>query len=328
MKDIHEEPASQTGLSPDAEPAGKASNSRRSNSVFYSRIIIVPFVLGVVATIVLIQPMQGTETALATDEPQPETVIDEIERLVTTSMAQDAVTRNQPIELVSPVVSPVSPKLPTAPVVAPIASSIDLATPTVSALASQAVPVAPPIVPASLPFIPATAPVVLAPSAEAAQVSAAVAIPEVTSELRPIARPEEAYARAPEPEVTIAETSDAIQQEITDQSPIDVQMDLLIQAALAGEYTVEVTEDLGKRQLILHLTKLEIDRQFVEALLEKAEKSGEISFPDGSSIANGKVDLDTALFNLVQKILISDGTIGGVKAARLMTQRAFVASGK
>lgn len=138
----------------------------------------------------------------------------------------------------------------------------------------------------------------------------------------------EASELAPEIETVVAEVVLSMEP-VEDAEPgVQSHISALKEAALSGLYSVEVRENNGKRHLVLRPDNMTIDDDLTKSLLLAAEEQGEISFPVGSSIENGKVDLDTMLFNLVQRTLVSDGTIEGTRAAREMTQRAFAASGR
>ncbi|NNK16378.1 MAG: LysM peptidoglycan-binding domain-containing protein [Sulfitobacter sp.] len=61
-------------------------------------------------------------------------------------------------------------------------------------------------------------------------------------------------------------------------------------------------------------------------LLLEAAQNGEIEIPASLNTADGNIDLDTLLFNLIQTSLAEDGTPEGAEAAREMSRRAFAAS--
>lgn len=154
---------------------------------------------------------------------------------------------------------------------------------------------------------------------------------DITSIMPDLIEPIEAKAATPEQAEETVQTgvADVVEPPaIIAAVPADLDVAQLEKAALAGDYTVEVQEDNGIRHLVLRLTNFEFSREAQKNLLQAAEENGEITFPEGSTIANGKVDLDTMLFNLVQSRLVSNGTPEGVRAAREMTQRALLASGR
>lgn len=150
------------------------------------------------------------------------------------------------------------------------------------------------------------------------------AVADVPVVFKPTESPVETSEPAPESEPVEKAAALSLEPVETD---VESHMNALVEAALSGEYSVEVREDNGKRHLVLRPDNLTIDGDLTKSLLIVAEERGEIAFPVGSTIENGTVDLDTMLFNLVQRVLVSDGTIEGTSAAREMTQRAFVASG-
>ncbi len=106
------------------------------------------------------------------------------------------------------------------------------------------------------------------------------------------------------------------------QQDFERHMRMLREAMLAGVYTVEARMTDGAPQLSLRPVNLELSRDFLKTLMQAAADRGEVSFPEGISRADGTVDLDTMLFNLVQNRLASDGTSDGAEAAQEMARRA------
>jgi hypothetical protein len=168
---------------------------------------------------------------------------------------------------------------------------------------------------------------------------------DLLSPVRPVAiapavfKPVQGRINANKPEFEPALEAEAVQpietavaiSEMPDyaaERTVEGHMQALKEATLAGLYSVEVREDNGKRYIVLLPDDMTIDSELSKSLLLTAADNGQISLPEGATIDSGQVDLDTMLFNLVQRMLVSDGTIEGTKAAREMTQRAFVASGK
>ncbi len=101
---------------------------------------------------------------------------------------------------------------------------------------------------------------------------------------------------------------------------------MLREGVLAGLYTVDSTSKDGKKRIVLTTINAELTGHTMANLLRKAGEDGLIEIPASLSTAEGTVDMDTLLFNLVQTSLASDGTTDGAEAAREMSRRAFAAS--
>lgn len=228
--------------------------------ILYGIIVVLTFALGVMTTLLVLQPAQTpaaqTPVAVApapTPAPQPAAAL---EQLVSASLEDTAVTRAAPLDLLAPV-----PQHPLADVL--------------RGLQSQASPI----------FAPLPA------------------------------------------DDTISEAEAQAAADRKAQRDFERHMRMLKEAMLARVYDVEVRDNDGKQQLMLRPVNLELSRGFLKDLLQAAADRGEVTFPDGLSTADGTVDLDTMLFNLVQDRLAGDGTIDGAKAAREMARRAFEAAG-
>ena len=104
------------------------------------------------------------------------------------------------------------------------------------------------------------------------------------------------------------------------------KMRMLREGVLAGVYTVTAREKNGTRRLVLETINAEMTRDSIGNLLRDAARRGEIVVPASLNTAEGGVDMDTLLFNLVQTSLATDGTPEGAEAAREMSRRAFAAS--
>jgi hypothetical protein len=104
------------------------------------------------------------------------------------------------------------------------------------------------------------------------------------------------------------------------------KMRMLREGVLAGTYTVTAKEENGKKRLVLTTINAEMSRESIGNLLLKAAKEGRIEIPSSHNTADGQIDLDTLLFNLIQTSLATDGTPEGKEAAREMSRRAFAAS--
>lgn len=101
---------------------------------------------------------------------------------------------------------------------------------------------------------------------------------------------------------------------------------MLREGVLAGLYTVNSTTSDGKKRIVLSTVNADLTSQSMANLLRKAGKEGLIDIPQSLSTADGEIDMDTLLFNLVQTSLANDGTTAGAEAAREMSRRAFAAS--
>lgn len=101
---------------------------------------------------------------------------------------------------------------------------------------------------------------------------------------------------------------------------------MLREGVLAGLYTVDSETADGKKRIVLTTINAELTGKTMANLLRKAGEDGLIDIPASLNTAEGTVDMDTLLFNLVQTSLASDGTVDGAEAAREMSRRAFAAS--
>lgn len=101
---------------------------------------------------------------------------------------------------------------------------------------------------------------------------------------------------------------------------------MLREGVLAGLYSVDSTADNGEKRIVLTTVNAELTGQTMANVLRKAGEDGIIEIPASLSTAEGTVDMDTLLFNLVQTSLATDGTTAGAEAAREMSRRAFAAS--
>ena len=101
---------------------------------------------------------------------------------------------------------------------------------------------------------------------------------------------------------------------------------MLREGVLAGVYTVKAKDDGNGKRLVLETINAEMTRQSMGNLLLEAARKGELEIPASLNTADGNVDLDTLLFNLIQTSLAEDGTPEGAEAAREMSRRAFAAS--
>lgn len=101
---------------------------------------------------------------------------------------------------------------------------------------------------------------------------------------------------------------------------------MLREGVLAGVYTVEAVSENGQKRIVLKTINADLTSKTMSDLLRKAAKEGRIEIPASLNTADGNVDMDTLLFNLVQTSLAEDGTEEGAEAARELSRRAFAAS--
>lgn len=101
---------------------------------------------------------------------------------------------------------------------------------------------------------------------------------------------------------------------------------MLREGILAGVYTVTAKNDGGRKRLVLQTINAEMTRESMGNLLLAAARNGEFEIPASLNTADGQIDMDTLLFNLIQTSLAEDGTPEGAEAAREMSRRAFAAS--
>lgn len=101
---------------------------------------------------------------------------------------------------------------------------------------------------------------------------------------------------------------------------------MLREGVLAGVYTVKTKSENGQKRIVLTTINADLTSKTMADLLRKAAKEGRIEIPASLNTADGDIDMDTLLFNLVQTSLADDGTIEGAEAAREMSRRAFAAS--
>ena len=104
------------------------------------------------------------------------------------------------------------------------------------------------------------------------------------------------------------------------------KMRMLREGVLAGVYTVEAATENGQRRIVLKTINADLTSKTMGDLLKKAADEGRIEIPASLNTADGNVDMDTLLFNLVQTSLAEDGTEEGAEAARELSRRAFAAS--
>lgn len=101
---------------------------------------------------------------------------------------------------------------------------------------------------------------------------------------------------------------------------------MLREGVLAGVYRVTAKSDGDIRRLVLTTVNAEMTQKAMGNLLLEAAKAGDIEVPASLTTAEGQVDMDTLLFNLIQTSLANDGTSEGAAAAKEMSRRAFAAS--
>lgn len=104
------------------------------------------------------------------------------------------------------------------------------------------------------------------------------------------------------------------------------KMRMLREGVLAGLYTVKASTENGQKRIVLRTVNADLTQGTMKDLLLDSAKKGLIEIPQSLSTADGSVDMETLLFNLVQTSLANDGTPEGAAAAREMSRRAFAAS--
>jgi len=101
---------------------------------------------------------------------------------------------------------------------------------------------------------------------------------------------------------------------------------MLREGVLAGVYKIETSEVNGSQRVRLSTINAPLTTQAIGRLLDQAAAEGRIDVPDSLRNAEGGVDLETMMFNLVQTSLANDGTVEGAEAAREMSRQIFAAS--
>ena len=104
------------------------------------------------------------------------------------------------------------------------------------------------------------------------------------------------------------------------------KMRMLREGVLANLYTIKSSNENGRKRIVLRTVNADLTQKSMENLLLDAADKGLIEIPQSLNTADGKVDMETLLFNLVQTSLANDGTAEGAAAAREMSRRAFAAS--
>lgn len=103
------------------------------------------------------------------------------------------------------------------------------------------------------------------------------------------------------------------------------KMRMLTEGVVAGLYSVTAENADGGSRIALNSRNAASTAAELEALLAKAAENGDIDVPDSIATADGKVDSQTLLFELVQRSL-QGGSESEVAAAQEMRARAFAAS--
>jgi hypothetical protein len=101
---------------------------------------------------------------------------------------------------------------------------------------------------------------------------------------------------------------------------------MLREGVLAGLYSVETREEDGRRHVVLRTVNADMTSKTMADLLHKAARDGMLDVPASLTTAEGGVDMDTMIFDLVQTSLAGHGTPEGAEAARELSRRAFAAS--
>lgn len=101
---------------------------------------------------------------------------------------------------------------------------------------------------------------------------------------------------------------------------------MLREGVLARVYSVTARSDGAHRRLVLKTVNADMTQKAMANLLTESVKAGDLEVPAALITADGVVDMDTLLFNLIQTSLANDGTPEGLAAATEMSRRAFAAS--
>ena len=101
---------------------------------------------------------------------------------------------------------------------------------------------------------------------------------------------------------------------------------MLREGVLAGVYTIETADENGQKRVKLRTINAKMTTDNIGSMLVQAAAEGRIEIPASLKTADGNVDIDTMMFNLVQTSLANDGTSEGAEAAREMSRRIFIAS--
>ncbi|MEP1766977.1 MAG: LysM peptidoglycan-binding domain-containing protein [Sulfitobacter sp.] len=101
---------------------------------------------------------------------------------------------------------------------------------------------------------------------------------------------------------------------------------MLREGVLAGLYTIETSDVNGSKRIRLSTINAPLTTKAISSLLDQAAAEGRIDVPESLRNAEGGVDLETMMFNLVQTSLANDGTVEGAAAAREMSRQIFAAS--
>ena len=101
---------------------------------------------------------------------------------------------------------------------------------------------------------------------------------------------------------------------------------MLREGVLANVYSIETVNEGGRKRIVLRTINADMTSRSMANLLKQAAAEGKIELPEALSTADGDVDMDTLIFNLVHTSLANDGTEVGAAAARELSRRAFAAS--
>lgn len=103
------------------------------------------------------------------------------------------------------------------------------------------------------------------------------------------------------------------------------KMRMLTEGVVAGLYTVTSETAAGGTRIALNSRNAASTATALEKLISQAAANGDLTVPDSIATADGTVDSQTLLFDLVQRSL-EGGTEKEVAAAQEMRRRAFAAS--
>lgn len=123
-------------------------------------------------------------------------------------------------------------------------------------------------------------------------------------------------------------TQDELAQKAAEATMIlnNNKLRMLREGVLAGVYTIDTVDENGSKRVKLRTINAKMTSDTVGSMLMQAAAEGRIELPQSLQTAEGAVDMDTMMFNLVQTSLANDGTVEGAEAAREMSRKIFAAS--
>jgi len=123
-------------------------------------------------------------------------------------------------------------------------------------------------------------------------------------------------------------TQDELAQKAAEATMIlnNNKLRMLREGVLAGVYSIDTVDENGAKRVKLRTINAKMTSDTVGSMLMQAAAEGRIELPASLQTADGSVDMDTMMFNLVQTSLANDDTPEGAEAAREMSRKIFAAS--